>query len=502
VSKTDTAADKPVEEQRSSIGHVAAWLAGLIAVGTLIRFPQLWHGLNEMHAFRQTQTTFVALEYARRGINLLHTPLPVFGPNSDVPMEFPLVQAMAAVLIRMGVGADSAMRIVGLSGFQAAAILLAVLVFRWHGQFAAIVVVALFEFSPFGLAWGAAALIDFPAVALSLGMVVGLDAWFRTGSRISLLLGVLSGWLAFLVKATTPPAWCVLVAVSALTAYLLTRSWGRIATGFLAGPAVGTAIGVAWIRYGDSVKARNPLTQFLISGSMHNWNFGTLDQRLDPHAYAPALLRVSFEIAGPFALGLILAVFGIVVAPTKIERIRRGGWLATAACAPLLFFNLYYVHNYYLIGFFPAIIAAIGIGIVAIAQRMRVNTNALAAIGVAVVVVGSAVPQDIRQWVTSPVPNRGGERIRGATHPDDLIVVTGCDWDPTTLYFADRRGLMLRDNNLDVWKQENIDDYNYLFNCDPAKSVTEYIPAGYNVVPTSTPGLYRLARHRGREGHR
>jgi hypothetical protein len=80
--------------------------------------------------------TFVTLEYARRGINLLHTPLPIFGPNSDVPMEFPLVQAMAAVLIRLGVGPDSAMRIVGLAGFQAAEILLSVLVLRWHGQLA------------------------------------------------------------------------------------------------------------------------------------------------------------------------------------------------------------------------------------------------------------------------------------------------------------------------------------------------------------------------------
>jgi multisubunit Na+/H+ antiporter MnhF subunit len=496
VSATDAAADEPVEKHSISIGRVAAWLAGLIAVGTLIRIPQLWHGLNEMHAFRQTQTTYVALEYARHGINLLHTPLPIFGPNSDVPMEFPLVQAMAAVLIRLGVEPDSAMRIVGLAGFQAAGVLLCVLVLRWHGQLATIVVLALFEFSPFGLAWGAAALIDFPAVALSLGMVVGLDAWFRTGSRLGLLLGAISGWLAFLVKATTPPAWCVLVAVSALTAYLLTRSWSRIATGFLAGPAVGTAIGVAWIRYGDSVKARNPLTQFLISRTMHDWNFGTLDQRLDPGAYEQILLRVNSEIAGPLALGIVLAVLGIILAPTKVERIRRAGWLGTAAAAPLLFFNLYHVHNYYLIGIFPAIIATVGIGIVAVAQRIRANTAWVAAAGTALVVVGSALPQnDMLQWITSPAPNPGGERIRAATNTNDLIAVLGCDdWDPTTLYSADRRGLMLRDNNLDVWKHENINDYHYLFTCDQALPVAKYVPAGYQLVPASAPGLWRIIR--------
>jgi hypothetical protein len=500
VSTTDAAADKSVEEHSTSTGHAAGWLAGLIAVGTLIRIPQLSHGLNEMYKFRQTQTAFVALEYARHGIDLLHTPLPIFGPNSDVPFEFPLVQAMAAVLIRLGVGPDSAMRIVGLTGFQAAAILLCVLVLRWHGRLATIVVLALFEFSPFGLAWGAAALIDFPAVALSLGMVVGLDAWFRTGSRISLLLGAISGWLAFLVKATTAPPWCVLVLVSAATAYLTARSWSRVITGLLAGPIPGVAASLWWARYADAIKNHNPLTQFLTSARLKDWIFGTLDQRLDPGAYVPVLLRVGAEITGPLWLGLVFAVLGIILSPTKVECVRRAGWLATAAAGPLLFFNLYYIHSYYLIGVFPAIVAAVGIGIVAVAQRIRANTALVAAAGTALIVVGSAVRQDMLQWVTSPVPEQPatldtatfGERIRAATNTNDLIVVVGCTWSPETLYFADRRGLMLRDNNLDVWKRENINDYHYLFSCDQALPVAKYLPAGNTVIPTSEPGLWRI----------
>lgn len=507
VSVSDATANKPGEARRGSgrlralnrrlfppINHSAAWPAGLIVVGTLIRIPQLWHRLNEMYAFRQTQTAYVALEYARHGINLSHTPLPVFGPNSDVPFEFPLVQAAAALMIRLGVGADSAVRIIGLAGFQAAAILLAVLVFRWHGQLAAIVTVALFEFSPFGLAWGAAALIDFPAVALSLGMVVGLDAWFRTGSRIGLLLGAMSGWLAFLVKATTPVAWCVLVAVSAATAYLAARSWSRIITGFLAGPILGVAAGFWWTLFTDAVKNRNPLTQWLVSSHLQSWYFGTLDQRLDPVAYAQILLRVGGEIAGPLGLGLVLAVFGIILTPTKVERVRGAGWLVTAAFAPLVFFNLYYIHTYYLIGVFPAIVAAVGVGIAAVAQRIRLNTNVFAAAGTALVLLGSAVPQDIGQWVISPKPDPAGDRIRAATRPDDLIVVVGCDWDPTTLYYADRRGLMFPPkSHIDVWKFESINDYHYLFSCDPNLAVTRYLPAGHLVIPTSEPGLWRIA---------
>lgn len=205
VTRTKLFAARPALQAWTARLAWPGWPAWLIVAGTLIRIPQLWHGLNEQHSFRQTQTAYVALEFARHGINPLRTPLPVFGPHADVPMDFPLVQALAAVLIRLGATADWAVRTVGLVGFQAAAILLAVLVSRWHGRAAMLVVLALFEFSPFGLAWGAAALIEFPAVALALGMVVGLDSWFRTGSHVGLLTGVGSGWLAFLVKATTPP---------------------------------------------------------------------------------------------------------------------------------------------------------------------------------------------------------------------------------------------------------------------------------------------------------
>jgi hypothetical protein len=352
------------------------------------------------------------------------------------------------------------------------------------------VVLALFEFSPFGLAWGAAALIDFPAVALSLGMVVGLDAWFRAGSRIGILLGAMGGCLVFLVKATIPPAWCLLVLVSAATAYATARSWSRIITGLLAGPILGLVAAFWWAQYADTVKSRNPLTQFLTSARLKDWIFGTLDQHLDPGAYLPVFLRVGAEIAGPLWLGLVLAVLGVILAPTRIECIRRVGWPATTAVAPVLFLNLYFVHNYYLIGVFPAIIAAVGIGIVAVAQRIRSNTALFAAAGTALILVGSAVPQDMSQWLTSPAPDPGGERIRAATRPDDLIVTVGCDWDPTTLYFADRRGLMLRDNNLDVWKHENINDYHYPFCCDPNLTVTRYLPAGQVVIPTSEPGLW------------
>lgn len=493
------------EDQDQAVGATPArlrsrvWVIAVvvIAVGTIIRIPQLGHGLNEMHAFRQTQTAYVALQYSRDGIDLAHTPLPVFGPSGDLPMEVPLVQAAASLLIDAGLDPATAVRTIGLVGFQAAAVLLTVLMLRWHGRRAAIVALVLFEFSPFALGWGAASLIDFPAVALSLGMVVGLDAWFRWGSRIGLVAGVLSAWLAFLVKATTPPAWCALVLVSAITAYAVTRSWRRIALGVAAGPGIGVVLAAAWTVYADGVKQDNPLTQAMTSGAQRAWNFGSIDQRLDPSTYVKILGRIGGEIAGPVGLGLILAVVGIVLATKWEDRALRIGWLAVAIVAPLVFFNLYYVHNYYLIAIFPALVASVGLGIVAIAERVRYDTTAVVVAGTAIVLVGSAVSpsgwSEVRQWSTSPGPRPASVGISATTRPDDLLVLVGCDYDPSTLYFADRKGIEFTgDDSQGMWSREDIDRYGFLYTCDPTIDASAYLPDDRVLVPTDVDDLYRI----------
>lgn len=71
------------------------------------------------------------------------------------------------------------------------------------------------------------------------------------------------------------------------------------------------------------------------------------------------------------------------------------------------------------------------------------------------VVLGSAVPQDLRQWAVPPKTDPVAERLRATTSLDDRIATVGCDWNPAALYFADRLGLMLRDNNVVLWKRES-----------------------------------------------
>jgi hypothetical protein len=358
--------------------------------------------------------------------------------------------------------------------------------------------VVLFEFSPFGLAWGAASLIEFSAVALALGMVVGLDTWLSRRSVLGLIAGTGTAWLAFLVKATTAPAWCLLLVPSAYAAYRARRSWRPIVATLAAGPGVGVLLGLLWTRYGDHVKEDSPLTAPMTSRALQGWNFGTLDQRLDPHSYVKIVGRIGSEMAGPLGVGILIAVAGIVLGARGGGALgRRAGWSAVAVFSPLVFFNLYFVHNYYLCAIYPAVVAAVAVGIDAVAAR--VPRAGLTVAATAVVLAGSAVMPlgraDVRQWATAPPRPLVNDQIKALTTPDDRIIVTGCDYDPWTLYSTDRHGLMFPLNDPgDYWTrpEARIGDYAFLFNCKPTKEPSFYVPAGTRLEPTSLPNLYRI----------
>ena len=495
---------------------VALWRRGLAAlgahgllvlVGTLIRIPQLAHSLNEMHAFRQTQTALVARSYAEGSINLLHSPLPIFGRGADVPMEFPIVQAIGAVLMRLGLPDDVAMRLVSLVGFQASAVLLFLLLSRWHGRRIALIALALFEFSPFGLAWGAASLIEFCAVAAALTMVVGLDRWFTDGSRAWLAVGVVGGWLAFLIKVTTAPVWCLLLVASGL-AVVSQTGWRpalrRLVVGVVAGPVVGFVLALVWTRYADAVKADSALYWWLASGKLESWNFGTLDQRQIPDNYAIVSERVLQEIVGPTGLVALAGLLFALLARTWPDRLRRMAWPVAAVAGPLVFFNLYSAHNYYLSAVFAAwvVVAAFGVEFVARAATNGASARPglVAAVLVGVILFRTAISPlggiDVLQWrFGHPAPAAAGA-ISAATQPTDGILILGCDWDPTIPYYAHRAAVMPKfvpDDVDAMWDGAGgIAQWDYVYLCQPGIDVAPYLPAGITTQPTATAGLLRL----------
>ncbi len=483
--------------------RVWAVVGVVVAVGTAIRIPQLFHSLNEAYSFRQTQTAFTVREYADYGINLLTSPVPVFGPHSSVPMEFPLFQAIASLFASAGMPADMASRTLGLIAFQASAVLLAVLLLRWHGRAVALVGVTLFEFLPYGLLWGASSLIDFMSVALALLMVLGLDHWFNRGSAWWLVAGATGAILGFLVKVTTVPSWGFLVLVSII---LVVRSsgwaknWRRIVLGLGIGPGVGFVATVAWTLYADRVKLSQELTSYLTSSNLREWNFGSLRQRIDPQTYAVILDRIAQEVAGFGLIALLVAALAVIFQRTFPDRLITLGWFAVALSAPLVFINLYFVHAYYLIAIYPAIVALIAIGGVWAVRRVpgrrwqRIAVGVVGMVALLVSTVSSPLGRaDVAQFaIDQPVPGLS-DLLLEQTKPDDLVILTGCNWDPSFLFYGERSGVMLWIGDpQDYWVDHDIADYGYLYSCDHTPT-EPYLPDGWAAEPIGDTNLYRVS---------
>jgi 4-amino-4-deoxy-L-arabinose transferase-like glycosyltransferase len=475
----------------------------VVVLGTLLRIPQINDSLAELHAFRQTQTAMTAREFFRNGIDLFSSPLTVFGSHGNAPLEFPLFQALSSVLMHTGLDASAASRLMGLISFQFTAVMLYLLVSRLHGRAVALVASVLLQFLPFGFHWGSASLIEFLAVGFALGMLVGLQRWLARGSLPGLVLGSLSAVLAFLVKSTTAPGWVILGLAMCwvLIAGTAERRTAikRAVIGLAAGPVLGLIVGVAWTAYADAVKTRELLPAFLTSSALRGWNFGTLRQRFDPSVYEVVATRMAETIAGPALLFLGIGLVAIAARGRFRTRI-EWAWIAVALAPLAVFTNLYFQHDYYLSGIYPALVVILAIGIVALARLLTARrlaqaaTAAMLTLFLGLTTWTSTMGVDYSTATARAVTPPESVLIDEHTQPEDHIVMAGCTWDPAILYFADRTGLSIEGPpRLEIWDIENPADYSYLLICSPDHEASEYLPTGYEAQLLDD-RLYRIVK--------
>lgn len=402
--------------------------AVLMIVGSIIvRLPTLAQPLTEAHWFRQTQTAYTAVLFARDGIDLLNPKLPVLGPPWEVPFEFPLFQAIASVPITMGVPAEIALRGTTLIAFALTGALLWLILARHAGSRAAVFGLGAFLFSPLAMLWSRASLIEFIPTAGALAFVWGVLEWRRSGRSSWWFLALFGAAIAVLVKPTTaafylaPAVFVLPVRSKAIASVLLI--------------AVPSILGLAWTIHADAIKAASPFTANLTSSALSGWNFGSLAQRLDAGEWATILSRVGFILGGIVLVPVGLAARGRPAVLTL--------WFAAAAVAPILvFFNLYLVHDYYLTAVAPAFAALFGIGV---AAARAPSVRRAAVLAYAALLVWKAP-----YWSVAYDPGADPGLLRAqarqlatATTPDELIAIRGRDWDPGLLFLASRRGLML-----------------------------------------------------------
>jgi hypothetical protein len=166
--------------------------------------PRLFHlrgPLDDPHSWRQCDTVGYSLDFARRGLDLLHPAVSWLGAHRTLIFEFPLPEAMSALLYRAFGAGPHWDRVVGLLFFAVATVYLHAFV-RWAAgaRTAWLTTLAWLAF-PLGQFYSRAAHVDFAATAGAHALLYHGARAARERSWPHAAAAAAGGALAALIKA-------------------------------------------------------------------------------------------------------------------------------------------------------------------------------------------------------------------------------------------------------------------------------------------------------------
>lgn len=350
-------------------------LAALLAVQALCLAAATWwisldQPILERHGFRQTHTALTSYWMVREGFRLDYQ-TPVAGYPWSIPLEFPIYEAIVAIVSRAaGTSLTATGRTVSFAFLLASLIPAALIVRRLviPGR-VLLAFAALFLSSPLYVFWGRTFMIETAATCLMLFAVAyGLRVIGRQATWTTVALACVWTTLALLQKTTTALAIVALLALAWLGGGLAGprratalgwREWAKASLAW----ALPLAVAVAWNAYADAVKSRNAFGPLLMTANTRHWNFGFPEQRISKALWVDVVLDRGLLLNAGAGLGLfpLMSAF-LWRSGARMRRLLAGALLAYLA--PLLVFtNLHIVHDYYQVACTVFLIGAVAIAV-------------------------------------------------------------------------------------------------------------------------------------------
>lgn len=399
--------------------------------------------------FRQAQTALSA-HFIKQERNFSPAyPTPVLGKPWSVPMEFPLYQWTVAVLGNAtGLGVVKAGRLVSIACFVLMLPALYLLLGRWRVAPARRwPVLALVVSCPLHIFYARAVLIETMALMFALWFWVALERAVEGRSRGWLALAVAAGTGAGLVKVTTFLLYLLPAGVWAARRLWAGRrgAWRRDAAWMTAAVAVPFAAALAWLQFADATKAQNPMADFLTSTRLQDFNLGTNETRFSGEFWAMKGRIVRDQLTW---LPVLVAGAALALAAGRARAREILACLGVFAAALAVFPVLYAYHDYYYVANTVMLEVALGLVLVALAEGSCPRWL----VAVAGLVLAGGQAWRYLDWYYPPQSriSPGGDglswSLRDLTRPDEVIVVTGQDWNSMTPFYSQRRALMLRFN--------------------------------------------------------
>ena len=388
-----------------------------------LNFGSFLTPLRDTEHWRQGQNAFASKMIGENGLNFLN-PLPLFGPNSVVPMELPILQNFSGLLQILNIPESWTLRPIAWIIFMLLIFSIYLVVNKYFDVITAKIVTTLFIFNPYLYKFSNAYMIDF------LPHLFGMLGLYFLNSKNRIYPSFLIS-LSVLAKITTG---IIYIYLFLLIQVFINKE--QIKKTILPLLIIGTP-NIAWNLYADFIKAQNPLSAWLTSSNLRYWNFGTYEQYVDLLTY-----RKVVGLILDYIWGKEFVIVGLVIFLVTLW-VRKEVFFIFLI--PFIFLNLHQAHEYYFISVVPLLIIFITISFKSIFK----NESLVVIISLLILLninlgLNQYISEDfnIAKKVNYEIKKMDLLPEKLSEYKSQNIYLSGDDWIPTIFYQSNKKGFM------------------------------------------------------------
>ena len=438
----------------------------------------------DRHVFRQAQTAISVKYLFEDGVSVFNYQTPVLGKPWSIPFEFPTYQVIVKIissmtgwnLVQVGRLTNSVLTLLSV---------ITCLLILWAIRVKEIYIImfsALVATSSIYLYWGRSFLIEMTALLFTaLAALFYLNLRFELRSSFKVVFGknIIVGLFKFLLftiflalgmltKATTTLPLIGFVAIDQIyIAIVLMRTEKHLLVAVRSGlifasiSFFATALTRLWIRHADALKELNANAEFILSKNLTLWNFGSLSDRLELSRWLDVFtgeqelnirLIIPISIFALFLGSNALILINRSIVAQKSAYIANFGYFMYI-CGPLVFFNLYYVHEYYssanLLFGYLSLVASSNVIDCCVKERLGGNQFRIFSVILVTFVCVMQLNWFNEHYKRSSFKKTNdalviSEYVKSNSLPGDRLITVGEDWSSQLFFLSGRKGLAIR----------------------------------------------------------
>lgn len=417
----------------------------LLGVHITLMFIGLDHSISDMHGFRQTQTAITSYYFIHDGFQIDYM-TPVLGYPWKIPFEFPIYQMIVSFISKFThLNLEITGRLVSISAFYGCVFVL--LQFqKIIKSFPSYLSASLVLCNPIYIFWTRTFMIESTALLLCISFVYLCIAYFERGNYKLLLWMFLIGAVGILTKVTT-----FFIGISTVSLILIPeiRTKWNLKKKEISLIAISIFILFVllftWTKHCDFTKSTSYIGNKITSSKLNLWNFGSFSQRFEIENWVYLIKNSSYTLA--------VSIFILIIILSSKKRIIANlpslKWMGSGLVAPLIFFNLYIVHDYY--HYANGLFTLIGISYFITRQKTKKISQNLAISIICLSFWYYHIVYYQTQRINNEYFKELGAFVESKSDIDDVILVLGNDWSSEISYYSKRKCI-----NVPSWMTDSL----------------------------------------------